>query len=644
MSRSTANILFLCLVSLFPRHDQASYTVLYVAEHVWRVRKSWSSPPRVLAVVDLVLYQDSRQARVYLLQETSVYPPILAMSSESQPSNPLPDPETQDASSVPIHRIPDELLSKIFLTRRELSKIFLTRRELSGPFDWGVEDPPWMTITHVCRRWRSVAVNDPLLWGQISMELHPQWFILCLERSDPAPVDVVFDMTKRGADELKAVVFNLHRIQHMHFVGSPSSVRTFLEILTRLPAPLLESFGYQEYPGDRPSDKVIWLPRNIFAGHHPRLKGLELGVNARLPTPCSFVEQDQMMSYVSRGGPSLKELRYLIHKSPRLRFFHYTNEFEILYIPRQDDNEPGTNTGAITLPEMHTFQALETKLSWVLHLLDNVFLPYVQALTLSARLDDGWRTNIETLAQAIASHIPALEKNFHQERKEELGPEKIRHMELRVSSDVLSITLSPGLETEGRLGLSDLGITNPDRYPLELSFMAPQFLSQLPVQTDDIVYLLYIVLRHLGATVGQLRVLTIVHPPRLQTDEWRIALASLINIETLIVKKAAPSAALLDAVLPGHAHPGATAVALPVPLYPRLRRVVVSDIWRHGEFSMDQTEKISPLISACARGGRELDLIIEGCGDSASAVAEKFKGNRECVVQGGSVMITYYGE
>lgn len=71
---------------------------------------------------------------------------------------------SRELSSVttPISRLPDELLVEIFLRYRSLWDRHRT-------FTRGEDIPHygWIRITHVCRRWREVATNAPLLWTDI---------------------------------------------------------------------------------------------------------------------------------------------------------------------------------------------------------------------------------------------------------------------------------------------------------------------------------------------------------------------------------------------------------------------------------------------------------------------------------------------
>ncbi|KAI0047443.1 hypothetical protein FA95DRAFT_1471724, partial [Auriscalpium vulgare] len=94
-------------------------------------------------------------------------------------------PESQAMRShhsdlLPLARIPPEILYLILLFHSE--------------FDPPIDDSDdsaclgWIRATHVCRRWRHVALAYNSLWTHISSELGPYWTDTFLERSKPLPV------------------------------------------------------------------------------------------------------------------------------------------------------------------------------------------------------------------------------------------------------------------------------------------------------------------------------------------------------------------------------------------------------------------------------------------------------------------------
>lgn len=77
---------------------------------------------------------------------------------------------SQRNSLLPVCRLPTELLSEIFLRHVEDHHAVIRRLqadtvELLNLLNWG--HYTWITVTHVCRHWRSVALSFPRLWTDI---------------------------------------------------------------------------------------------------------------------------------------------------------------------------------------------------------------------------------------------------------------------------------------------------------------------------------------------------------------------------------------------------------------------------------------------------------------------------------------------
>ncbi|KAJ7862993.1 hypothetical protein B0H13DRAFT_2204066 [Mycena leptocephala] len=65
-----------------------------------------------------------------------------------------------------LRRMPPEVLSEIFLWTLPLARNAPHRVELR------VTDAPWV-LTHICRRWRSISILNPLLWSLVAISYQP---------------------------------------------------------------------------------------------------------------------------------------------------------------------------------------------------------------------------------------------------------------------------------------------------------------------------------------------------------------------------------------------------------------------------------------------------------------------------------------
>lgn len=95
-----------------------------------------------------------------------------------------------DSSIVPpILHLPDELLVEIFF--HHLSDWDQCRAS-------AIEDMShygWIVITHVCRRWRVVALNAPLLWTDVLVTAAPECIETVLARTASLPIAVEGSLT-----------------------------------------------------------------------------------------------------------------------------------------------------------------------------------------------------------------------------------------------------------------------------------------------------------------------------------------------------------------------------------------------------------------------------------------------------------------
>ncbi|TCD61501.1 hypothetical protein EIP91_008367 [Steccherinum ochraceum] len=96
---------------------------------------------------------------------TTPDPPSKNVESEqiSYHANTLLDLRYQRNSLIPISRLHPDILSQLFLQYRAVANAFALAEGVSHDS----AHYRWLPITHVCRRWRRLAVGIPLLWSHI---------------------------------------------------------------------------------------------------------------------------------------------------------------------------------------------------------------------------------------------------------------------------------------------------------------------------------------------------------------------------------------------------------------------------------------------------------------------------------------------
>ncbi|KAA1470256.1 hypothetical protein DENSPDRAFT_679585 [Dentipellis sp. KUC8613] len=137
----------------------------------------------------------------------------------------------------------------------------------------------WMLVTHVCRRWRLIAIESAGLWESIIFGSRRSWKPF-VDRSQQAPLQVTLYISEN--DDVKAVwpvLQNIHRIRTLDLRGA--QVFNVLQLpCVSVQAPLLETLilSTEEY---KPSQKRLVKIDNdillsLFEGTPSRLSRLEL--------------------------------------------------------------------------------------------------------------------------------------------------------------------------------------------------------------------------------------------------------------------------------------------------------------------------------------------------------------------------------
>ncbi|KDQ65015.1 hypothetical protein JAAARDRAFT_28678 [Jaapia argillacea MUCL 33604] len=163
-------------------------------------------------------------------------------------------------SYAAIARLPNEILTDIF-------HILASQPIQISPFD-PVRSPLWVVVSHVCHRWRVVALSSPTLWGHI-LTPFPEWVPEMLARSKQTPI--VFEVDRRfpGVAALDAIRPHFARIRALKLVCPQRDLTRFFQSLSHTSAPLLESLSVE-------SPQLGESFENLFLLDAPRLRSISL--------------------------------------------------------------------------------------------------------------------------------------------------------------------------------------------------------------------------------------------------------------------------------------------------------------------------------------------------------------------------------
>lgn len=131
----------------------------------------------------------------------------------------------------------------------------------------------WIQISHVCKRWRMVAIGCTRLWSDLNFS-SPCFAAIMLERSRNAPLHVKYNTFIHGEQShaiLSDVLSHSDRLKSVELCNNRLPYPTLLSAMGKS-APLLEklaiSVGY--------SSSLWVLPEDFTMGEAPSLKHLEI--------------------------------------------------------------------------------------------------------------------------------------------------------------------------------------------------------------------------------------------------------------------------------------------------------------------------------------------------------------------------------
>lgn len=174
-----------------------------------------------------------------------------------------------------IHALPNELLLQVF----SYIPVPVGRGRLDTRLPPGAT---WLSIGHVCRRWRTLFNGCPAFWSTIIFE--PEcWTRTSLERARNAPLTVALPYQSRSLATDKLIQEALHHISRTQKLDlfsltlSENARKTFVPILQSSSADILEELSIGSvHDGFLDSGEAIVIPDDIFCGRAPKLAKLVL--------------------------------------------------------------------------------------------------------------------------------------------------------------------------------------------------------------------------------------------------------------------------------------------------------------------------------------------------------------------------------
>ncbi|PPR00372.1 hypothetical protein CVT24_004406 [Panaeolus cyanescens] len=174
-------------------------------------------------------------------------------------------------SLAPISSLPAEILIDIFTWYRDYC--------YNDPFQM-VFLFNWIQVTHVCSRWRAIALENPRLWSVLRLDsrFRLKAFEVIFERSRTMPLSVYVSstITDPGQAFLLDVMDHIHRFEHLDLTISHEGVVHLFQFIwmakiSEAFAPILRTLIFRNIGGD-----YEYTLASVFGEGTPALRHLHL--------------------------------------------------------------------------------------------------------------------------------------------------------------------------------------------------------------------------------------------------------------------------------------------------------------------------------------------------------------------------------
>ncbi|KZV76258.1 hypothetical protein PENSPDRAFT_646542 [Peniophora sp. CONT] len=186
-----------------------------------------------------------------------------------------------DFSSI----IPDESLALVFSFLQLVDPIVRKAghgEHASGPPQTDASQDfntalAWIRVTFVCRRWRYLAIDEAMLWTQLTNNLGPRWLNVFVERSKNALLRINDGdfATDDPHDPLHNLISSHHGRLYQLLINSSKRCNDIVKEITSVPFDSLQIFSLMIIDA-RDEFSFPPEPLKLFHGHAPRLRVLVL--------------------------------------------------------------------------------------------------------------------------------------------------------------------------------------------------------------------------------------------------------------------------------------------------------------------------------------------------------------------------------
>ncbi|EIW58221.1 uncharacterized protein TRAVEDRAFT_47389 [Trametes versicolor FP-101664 SS1] len=304
-------------------------------------------------------------------------------------------------------RLPPEILSEIF-TLVAVDYYQAKRWHHFG----STHAYKWITLTHVCRAWREIALDTPRLWSHIVLT-QPAVAKQVLARSKKAPLWLSASLNHsddQRAETMDVLMKESGRLKELHLTGPAHTVQA-LSAKWRMSADLLETINISS--DFRQFDPASLLPApplssDIFSGQTPKLRHLQIhriAVDWSNPLFCNTLKT-LIIHTVYDNAPSLGEFSQLLdalEAMPQLERLQLNES-----IPRLPDDTTQLShhvQRTISLQHLRHIELFSDAIDSA-NLLRHISAPAELRLTVSGRTERGVTDLVHIFSECLGRSTP----------------------------------------------------------------------------------------------------------------------------------------------------------------------------------------------------------------------------------------------
>jgi hypothetical protein len=240
-------------------------------------------------------------------------------------------------SFVLINRLPPELLGMIFTYLRARDQTTFS----SVPLHL------WYKVTHVCQRWREIALGFPLLWTDIDSHAPAKRIEQMIMRSKNASLEFKAHASKPSAETLQAwklITPHLSRMQLLHLSIDETTFQALLPVtkttgleMQRLKSLVISNLNHFD-------DERLALPMGLFSKGCPRLECLSIQ-HCTIPwtmpllLACPQLKQLTLQGHQSIS-PTIPQLLHMLELMPVLEHLRLENVLPLPHVSSTGENLP----------------------------------------------------------------------------------------------------------------------------------------------------------------------------------------------------------------------------------------------------------------------------------------------------------------